>query len=316
MHFDVTAGCAASAMAGEHGEVFVAKEWLTHDPGAACDNIREILEDANLLQSVCAIRFKNQMAIATVYTSNRMEGTLPLGASKHETYTMLSQILIAPTFPKFPCDKHNGDRLAMWHVDGGAGNKPDRNQMEAHVLALKFLTSAETLAQPLSVAVVKRAHYILTYGAYRDDKTPFVGGIVRDVACHAGNHAYPDFPAAVLEAQLERILCAFETTVSQHVKGATTLFTASAALFYDVITLHPFEDANGRLCRLLLVYALMKLGVPFPVPLTSGHTKARAHYMKAISMARQRKGGIRELNTLVLCSVERVLQDYKTNMTI
>ena len=304
-------------MAGEHDAAFAVNDWLTDDPVAACGYVQEILDDAKLLGAEYALRFKRQMAVATVYTSNRLEATIPLGASEHETYKLLARTMAMPTtFRELPGDGQVDAYPKIWPVDGGDGNKPDRHQLEAHVLALKFLTCDDVLAKPLTIEIVKRAHYILMFGAYGDDGEPFLGGRVRHVPCHAGDHVYPDFPAEQLEARLERILSAFEATVSTHVKGATTLFTAPAALFYDIITLHPFENGNGRLCRLLLTHALMKLGVPFPVPLTSGHSKARAHYMKAINTARRRAGGMKELNSMVLCSVERVLENYKTNMSI
>ena len=229
----------------------------------------------------------------------------------------MAQTVAKPNkFPDLPSDGRVAAYPKTWPVDGGNGNTPNRHQLEAHVLALKFLTSDGVLAKPLTVEIVKRAHYILMLGAYGDDDEPFVGGVVRSLPCHKDDHVYPDYPAEELEARLGRILTAFEAAVSKHVKGATTLFTAPAALFYDITTLHPFENGNGRLCRLLLAHALMKLGVSFPVPLTSGHSKARAHYIRAIITARQRAGGMKELNSMVLYSVERVLQNYKTNMSI
>jgi len=85
-------------------------------------------------------------------------------------------------------------------------------------------------------------------------------------------------------------------------------------LFYDVITLHPFENGNGRLCRLLFSFGIMKAGVPFPVPLTTGHTKSRNHYMKAILLAR--RGDIRELNTMALMSVDYVIRNYLENLRL
>ena len=73
-------------MAGERDGTFAVKEWLTVDPVDASVYVHEILHDVKLLGAEYAHRFNSQMAIATVYISNRLEATIPLGASEHETY--------------------------------------------------------------------------------------------------------------------------------------------------------------------------------------------------------------------------------------
>ena len=48
----------------------------------------------------------------------------------------------------------------------------------------------------------------------------------------------------------------------EHQKGH--LIKVAVKLFYDLITIHPFENGNERLRRLVIVYVLMRLGFPFP----------------------------------------------------
>ena len=92
--------------------------------------------------------------------------------------------------------------------------------------------------------------------------------------------------------------------------------TSAAVLFYEVI-----QDGNGRLSRLvLLAYALARAGFPFAVPLTSGHSKARKHYILAIRSAQNRDDTglfpnkhLVELIGLVLKSCYYKIINYEAN---
>jgi Fic family protein len=95
---------------------------------------------------------------------------------------------------------------------------------------------------------------------------------------------------------------------------------SAAVLFYEVIQAHPFQDGNGRLSRLLLVYALARAGFPFSVPLTSGHAKAWKHYILAIRSAQNRDATglfpnkhLVELIGLVLKSCYYKIINYEAN---
>ena len=83
-------------------------------------------------------------------------------------------------------------------------------------------------------------------------------------------------------------------------------------LFYEVISIHPFLNGNGRLCRLLLTWSLMRDGFPFPVTFSSGHSRRRKHYIHAIKAARVLDGGSRaELNDILIASLERTIANYE-----
>lgn len=53
-------------------------------------------------------------------------------------------------------------------------------------------------------------------------------------------------------------------------------------LYFKIVSLHPFEDGNGRISRLLWCYSLMKDGLPFPCVLTSGHRKSQKHLVACL----------------------------------
>ena len=49
------------------------------------------------------------------------------------------------------------------------------------------------------------------------------------------------------------------------------------------INIHPFEDGNGRICRLILAHVLIQIKCClFPVILSSFHRRGRRHYIRAL----------------------------------
>ena len=60
---------------------------------------------------------------------------------------------------------------------------------------------------------------------------------------------------------------------------------AATNLFENIINIHPFEDGNGRICRLILAHVLIQMKCClFPVILSSFHRRGRRHYIRAVKM--------------------------------
>ena len=60
---------------------------------------------------------------------------------------------------------------------------------------------------------------------------------------------------------------------------------ADANLFGKIINTHPFEDGNGRICRLMLAHILMQIKCClFPVILSSFYRHGRRHCVRAVKM--------------------------------
>ena len=60
---------------------------------------------------------------------------------------------------------------------------------------------------------------------------------------------------------------------------------AARNLFGNIINIHPFEDGNGRICRLILAHVLIQMKCClFPVILSSFHRRGRRHYIRAVKM--------------------------------
>lgn len=182
--------------------------------------------------------------------------------------------------------------------------------MVQHMRAARFLLGRA--AEPLTVDIIMKAHEVLMAGAINEDGSPIKAGVLRAHAAHAGTHSYPEGVPAELHGALLRIVDAFNRSCAS--PDPEAFITAPVRLFYDVITLHPFENGNGRLCRLLFAYAVRRFGFPFSVPLSSGHRKARGHHMRAILQAR--RGHMAELHMMALMSMDAVLSNFTENVRL
>lgn len=294
-------------MAASHdgGSWFVAQDWLLDDPLKSLAAVQDHLKHPALSHPYASV-FKKRMSVTMIYASNRLEKTLPEVVSEHETYELLTDIFEDAAALEAKCE-------ATWDAEGGnvgekANPKKQRCQLIQHMRALKFLMSH---CGELTVGIVKKTHQLLMDGAVDDDGVRVANGSFRTSPCHAGTHVYPEGDPATLELTLQRIIDAYNRDTDDTHPAVDRIIVAPVRLFYDVITLHPFQNGNGRLCRLLLAWGMMNAGIPFPVPLTTGHTKARTQYMKAI--LRARRGDFRELNTMALMSVEYVLANFMEN---
>lgn len=289
---------------------FISKEWLLEDPKASMEHVERMLKSATLSTAYASI-FSKRLMVMLVYISNKLERTLPPRAAEDEIYKYLDDV-----FDSIDADGCLVPAAEQWDAEGeqANGTKCPKVQLLQHLRSLKFLFSGLPVASGLTVRAVLQAHGILMNGAVDEEKKPVAAGAFRDHPCHAGAHAYPDGDPAMLERSLQRILDEFNAEAAAPDGTVVTKLQASTKLFYDVITLHPFQNGNGRLCRILLAFAMAKLGFPFPVPLTTGHKSARKHYMKAILLAR--RGDMRELNTTALMSVEYVLCNFMENVRL
>ena len=60
---------------------------------------------------------------------------------------------------------------------------------------------------------------------------------------------------------------------------------AAANSFGEITNIHPFEDGNGIICRLILAHVLIQMKwCLFPVIFSSFHRRGRRHYIRAVKM--------------------------------
>lgn len=288
---------------------FISKEWLLEDPKSSIENVQRMLNECSALSTAYASIFSKRLMISLVYISNEIERTLPSGTEESEIYKYLDDVFDA--IDALGCLLPAAEK---WNAEGkyAGETKFTKVQLLQHMRSLKFLFSG--LASRMTVSGLLQAHGILMNGAVDEKKMPVAAGVFRDHPCHAGNHAYPEGDPVMLERSLQRMLDEFNDAAAASDGTVLTKLQASTKLFYDVITLHPFQNGNGRLCRIIFAFAMAKMGFPFPVQLTTGHKSARKHYMKAILLSR--RGDMRELNTTALMSLEYGLCNFLENVRL
>lgn len=228
--------------------------------------------------------FAKPSAVVNVYLSNKLERTLPAGVSQHDAYKLLDATFDEP--PLLPSESKR------WSADGGPSVEA---QLQQHMKALKYLCyDCAPGRQPLTVEMVKTTHKLLMFGATSPDGTVIVNGEYRATPAYSGTgYIYPG--ANTISDRIPVILSEFNRRIQDKIDGPVV----AAKLMYHMVTLHPFQDGNGRLCRLLVSYALMASGEPFPVPLHNGHRKSHKHYVSALQHA-DRHLHTRQLASFVL----------------
>jgi len=77
------------------------------------------------------------------------------------------------------------------------------------------------------------------------------------------------------------------------------LYKTATWFFFNLLSLHPFSDGNGRLCRLLLCY-ILSLTTPFPIPINNITTNN--DFINAIIQDRRGSGHPLFLTSLIIQS--------------
>ena len=122
----------------------------------------------------------------------------------------------------------------------------------------------DTIMEPLSPSLIRRYHYCLTYGTYADQKHQIGIGEYRKNPSKLG------VPAKLISSKLEELIQSYENRS----------IDMDAILDFHVRfeKIHPFEDYNGRVGRLLMIKECLRYNiVPFIVD-----DKHRGSYNKGI----------------------------------
>ena len=188
-----------------------------------------------------------------------------------------------------------------------------RQQLKQHTEALLYLCfSCKPGSVKLTAEMLMNTYKILMHNM-PNDQDP--SGPVIAAGCYrtgpsTNGAGYAYAPADTISDGVEAAISKFNTGLT----GGVHPIQLAADIFYELLDVHPFEDGNGRTCRLIASYALMCCGVPFPVPLTNGHrhSNSRKHLINCFLKIHRQTTGRGCLYTYFLMSLSRCWNKYLT----
>jgi fido (protein-threonine AMPylation protein) len=148
--------------------------------------------------------------------------------------------------------------------------------------AYLLLSSAIKINQRLGVEEIKSIHRVLMSGALPNP------GQFRNTNVMADNYVFCRFED--VHFRIEKTLNDFEQNVERKERHPIEI---AVDLMLEFVTIHPFINGNGRMCRLLFSYALKEWGFHFPLDLAilvrktlhsslAGHNKFLKRFIVAV----------------------------------
>ncbi len=180
----------------------------------------------------------------------------------------------------------------------GEAKMKDLEEMKAHNVCLKMtIAEAGEKDRPLTESFIRILHQTML----REDYTVYrqlPGGVNTSYVVHAG--CYKTRPNSVITPTGERFEYASpeETPAlmadliqwynQAEADGKLTPVELAALFHYRYIRIHPFEDGNGRIARLLMNYILLRHGYPMIVI----RSKNKKTYLEALGKADKNVGPV------------------------
>ena len=156
----------------------------------------------------------------------------------------------------------------------------------------------KTLDLPLNTEIIKQTDELMM-----EDEKDVLAREYRKSPLFAGYHFFA--PAGYIERYMEDTVFRFhETKKDDPIMAATNLFG-------NIINIHPFEDGNGRICRLIFAHVLIQMKCClFPVILSSFHRRGRRHYIRAVKMFDRKPS---TLYTMIVKSLIHCWDNFEQN---
>jgi Fic family protein len=153
----------------------------------------------------------------------------------------------------------NQEELVLFELDRQtAADKPDVREVWNYVAAFEYgLKRLQEL--PVSLRLIRELHCKLMKGVRGHDRQP---GEFRTCQNYIGRKGEPITKARYVPpppAELTACLDAFEKAI--HAETKQPFLVRLALIHYQFEAIHPFEDGNGRIGRLLLPLLLVEKGI-------------------------------------------------------
>lgn len=229
------------------------------------DGLKKELEGLQSIEAEFQRKLDRKFRLEFNYNSNHLEGnTLTYGETELLLYF----------------DQTKGDHTMR-----------EYEEMQAHDLALKLVKEwAEDLERPLSEADIKELNkVILVKPFWKDAITPDGQGTRRQIMVGE----YKKYPNSVRLQNGELFDYASPTDTpikmgeliqwfrSACEKGEMHPVELAARLHHQFVLIHPFDDGNGRISRLLMNYVFWRFGFPLIVIKSSD----KQNYLRALNRA-------------------------------
>ena len=225
------------------------------------ETMQSSIERARMIMEV----YKKIKAVELIWMTNILENTLPKGLSKKKVEKVLFDVY------------EEVDDLMQ------SASEPGLCQLVQHLKAFKYLCqkSKDSNSLPeLSQNIIKNTHQIMMQGLRNGQGLFINAGAYRKSAVCAGDHIFPSYEC--IPDSMERIVSEYNKRVSE----SHDQYELASWLHFNIVSLHPFEDGNGRISRLLWCYSLMRDGLPFPTVLTSGQRRSQKHLILCLNRDR------------------------------
>ena len=178
--------------------------------------------------------------------------------------------------------------LLLFGKVSGEGHLKDFNDMKASEVSVRMMREeAKNKREPLTQNFIRTLHHTLLREDYTEYRT-LPNGVQTSFVIHAGQ--YKTRPNSVITRYGDRFEYASpeETPAlmsdlvdwynEEEKKGELTPVQLAALFHYRYIRIHPFEDGNGRIARLMVNYILSRHGWPMIVV----RSRKKQEYLEAL----------------------------------
>ncbi|KAK1525167.1 fic/DOC family protein [Colletotrichum abscissum] len=220
--------------------------------------------------------------------------------------------------------EYESELLEMYRKEGNLKDMPaqyvlrGRREIIQHARAFQYLIHTfVVLREDLTEEIIKETHRILTKGIPNvqegmDDVAPEkYGGIYRDVAVGAGSTMFtvPQFVPRKMKEFCEKLK---EDISLAETRGFIDPFSIASKYSLEFVQIHPFQDGNGRTCRMILNAILCRYaGIIVPI---GEQGEERSEYMAIKRNASENMDGHGPYALFVLTRAVTRLRELKKKM--